>query len=83
MDRPLPCEMFEYMRPDEIAETVDGIPDNLYRKLWDCVGKYNPSEVDIENSAPCDILRDNAVGLFWNDFTPEECAQLNSICADI
>lgn len=31
---------FEYWRPDEVAECVDGVGEDLYKALWDLVSDY-------------------------------------------
>jgi hypothetical protein len=57
------------MRPDEFAECVDGVPDNLYRKLWSLVEQYKAPSPEVSEE-PCygmDTLND-----FWDEFTSDE-----------
>lgn len=75
-----PHPMFETWTPDEFAECVDGIPSELYQKLWSCVDKYdNRHRENIEDIGPSDVIGINNTVTWWNEFTAEEQKMLNGI----
>ena len=70
-----PHSTFEFIRPDEVAECWDGIPDDLYRALWRCVDHFKgPTPEEAEEP----IYGQNAVEDFWHLFTDEEKTALNA-----
>jgi hypothetical protein len=42
-------KVFEFYRPDEIAECWEGIPRDLYVRLWDLVDRYEKRSANIED----------------------------------
>jgi hypothetical protein len=73
-------KVFEFYRPDEIAECWEGIPRDLYVRLWDLVDRYEKRSANIENMCPNDELGDNSVKKFWKFISPEDQAALNAAC---
>lgn len=70
-----PHPYFEAMRPDEVAECVDGIMahQSLYNSLWECVQYYEPRTDYPEEP----IYGENSLDKFWHMFTDEEHLALN------
>jgi len=73
-------EPFWHMRPDEVAECIDGVSTGLYRALWDLVGSYkegvktedNPRGIDY----PGEVSDHNKVPQFWDRLSGEHQAEL-------
>jgi hypothetical protein len=75
----------QYWRPDEVAECLDGIGQDLYRKLWQITsdleqsGKAVPvggdgSNGTIECPPEPDAFMSGKMGTVWNQFTSDEQA---------
>jgi hypothetical protein len=66
--------LYEVLRPDEVAECVEGISDEIYQKLWLFVPLYKgpPPEVAEEPTPGTDSL-----SKFWNKLSVLEQAALN------
>jgi hypothetical protein len=79
-----PNVVFEYNRPDEIAECWDGVSDALYKSLWVATTRMARMsiQIDVENSSPCDAIGIDTVASVWDDFTKEEQVELNSLAAN-
>jgi hypothetical protein len=73
-------KVFEFYRPDEIAECWEGIPRDLYVRLWDLVDRYEKRSANIEDMCPGDEFGDNSVKKFWKFISPEDQAALNAAC---
>lgn len=71
-----PHDAFSVARPDEVAETWEGIPDDLYASLWR-VAEMMPSIPNREDSGPHDHIGFNCVADFWSKFTDDERRALN------
>jgi hypothetical protein len=70
-----PHPLYEIWRPDEVAECMEGVTDELYRKLWDFVPLYKPHSEDREEPTPgIDCLAD-----FWDRLTIPEQQHLNTL----
>ena len=75
-----PNGVFRLITPDQVAETWDGVGQDLYRALWDCVQDYDNSyRANIEDMGPNDVVGINCVKQFWDKFTPEEQEELNKL----
>jgi hypothetical protein len=72
-----PNETLNYVRPDEVAECWNNVPDSLYTFLWTLTNKYQ--HIDREDCGPYDVIGINSVIKFWNDFTEEQKIQLNQL----
>lgn len=68
--------MLGTMRPDEFAECVDGVSDELYRKLWSLVPKFKAPRPEVSEE-PCYGM--DTVADFWEEFTPEEQSEINRL----
>lgn len=83
MTKIIPNPVFEVIRPDEVAECWDGVGDDLYEDLWECVGKYDNSyRENIEDIGPHDVIGINCVKDFWDDLSIENQIKLNALAAD-
>jgi len=74
-------ESFKYIRPDEVAECWDGVPDDLYTALWASMDGM-PSlkeQIHMEESAPGDAVGLNTVESVWHLFTPAQQETLNAL----
>ncbi len=76
-----PHEVFHYFRPDEVAETWDGVSEELYKILWNSLSGEKPlsEQIDMEESSPSDAIGICCVASLWSKFTPEEQEQLNEL----
>lgn len=72
----------ETVRPDEVAETWDGVNRDIYNALWR-VSNATPSlrerGVDIEDCGPHDVVGIGSVAEAWNHFSEEEREALNKL----
>jgi len=72
-----PNEIFEIVRPDEVAECWDGVLDmGLYQPLWDCVPEYTGPSPE-ESEEPCHGM--NCVADFWDRFDRGQQIALNEL----
>jgi hypothetical protein len=71
-----PHILFEIWRPDEVAECLDGVTDELYKKLWTFVEDFKAPrpEVAEEPTPGLDCLAD-----FWDRLTIPEQQHLNTL----
>ena len=75
---------FNYIRPDEVAETWEGVSKELSQSLWNKMEDMPSisSQIDMEESSPSDALGLNTVASVWHLFTPEEQTELNSLAVE-
>jgi hypothetical protein len=71
---PAPHPTFKYIRPDEVAECWDGVPDNLYRALWQ-VMRFLP-KYDGETPPEPDLL---CLAKVWDYLSDAEQEGLNAL----
>ena len=69
-----PHDLYQIWRPDQVAECMSGVPEDLQRKLWDQVQRYSP---DWNSEVPDSF--DNAMVTFWTEFTQPEQTLLNEL----
>lgn len=79
MDKEVIEGLFGTIRPDEVAECWEGVTDDLYRALWDCVADYKAPSPE-ESEEPCVGL--DSVADFWDRFSPEHQRQLIDLAED-
>lgn len=75
-----PCEVFEFLSPDTVAETMNGIDDvpGLYKALWSLT-KFSKPIPNIEDSGPMDHVGHDNLAALWNHLSPEHQEALNKI----
>ena len=79
---PKPHALLKTMRPDEVAECIDGVTEDLYRKLWACMSKIKPNKTEDNPSGlnyPGEVNSDMVVAKFWKDFDNDDKATLNRL----
>lgn len=72
-----PHSFFRTITPDEVAETMDGVPTELYQKLWSFVEDYPCKMTPEEREEP--TPGSNNLAGFWDRLTPEEQTKLNEL----
>lgn len=76
-----PNEFFNYIRADEVAECWDGIPDELYRKLWSVIVPLQSAIPNREDSGPGDHVGHENLATHWHHLTDAEQTLLNELAA--
>ena len=72
-----PHTLFQIMRPDEVAECLDGVGNTpLYAKLWSFVPDYKKRDKELELECPPDPDF-NCLAGFWRRLEPKDQAILN------
>lgn len=73
-----PNVLFQVWRPDEVAECLDGVPQELYIKLWnELVPIYDKkAQENIEDRGP---EVDYTLSEYWDKLTEEEQTLLNQL----
>ena len=74
-----PHELFSYNRADEIAECWGGIPEELYRKLWNDIVPLQKKIPNLEDSGPHDHVGYENLAAHWSVLTETEQALLNAL----
>ena len=71
-----PNGLFTVWTADQVAECLDGVPMELYRKLWnEIVPLQDGPNPNIEDMGP--EVGDDTLSAFWDKLTNEEQATLN------
>ena len=70
-------ESFQYVRADEVAECWEGIPDDLYKKLWNVIVPLQKPIPNIEDSGPHDHIGHENLASHWELLTDDEQKLLN------
>ena len=69
-----PHSLFQIWRPDEVAECLDGVPDEIYRELWALVRHYEGTDPLVRDGSYC-------LATWWDELFPEDQAILNNLAA--
>ncbi len=76
-------EGLEYIRPDEMAECVDGVlaVPGLYEALWQSMDDMKPlgELIDMEESGPGDAVGLNSIASVWGKFSDDHKLALNAL----
>ena len=74
---------YEYSRPDEVAECVDGTSEGLRRALWEFVKDYEPGNRTEDNPSgadyPGEISETNKIPVFWDRLSEEHQEELRTL----
>ena len=70
-----PHGLFTVMRPDEVAECVEGVTDALYTSLWELVRHYDGKPRSEVN----DDFADRALANWWSELSEEHQTTLNEL----
>lgn len=73
-----PHDLFTVWSPDAVAECMDGVSDDLYRRLWALTADV-PSLTEFDETPDCQFKR--ALSVVWHLLTPAEQVQLNTLAA--
>jgi hypothetical protein len=60
-----PNALFKYIRADEVAECWDGVPKELYAKLWNEIVPLQAPIPNIEDSGPADHVGHENLAVNW------------------
>lgn len=74
-----PNSIFTIVRADEVAECWDGVPKDLYAKLWNTIVPLQKPIPNLEDSGPHDHVGHENLAAHWAHLTPDEQALLNSL----
>ena len=69
----------EYCTPDQMAECMDGVSDELYRTLWIAVNDHEKEYGVKDYEEPIDMYNDMSLAAMWGRFTNKERVQINAI----
>ena len=78
---PKPHMEFELSRADEVAECWDGIPEELYLKLWNEIVPLQKSIPNLEDSGPHDHIGFENLASHWDILSEAEQVYLNDLAA--
>lgn len=70
-----PEGLFKVWSPDEVAECLDGVGDDLYRALWALVPLYQDEP---RSEVPDDFAR-RALARFWDHLDRDTHLRLNEL----
>ena len=73
-----PHDLFDVWSPDEVAECMDGVSGDLYRRLWSLTGEV-PSLTAEDETPDCQFKR--ALANIWHHLTAREQVELNALAA--
>ena len=73
-----PHDLFDVWSPDDVAECMDGVSDDLYRRLWSLT-KEVPSLTAEDETPDCQFKR--ALAHVWHHLTEREQVELNMLAA--
>lgn len=79
MSKIKPNAVFEYIRPDEIAECWDGVTDDLYTALWNVTPEKASYAGNIEDMGPGDVVGIDCLDDVWDKFTEAQQIALNDL----
>lgn len=73
-----PDNLFTVWSPDAVAECLDGVSDDLYRRLWELTVDV-PNLTEFDETPDCQFKR--ALSVVWHRLAPDEQVQLNALAA--
>lgn len=76
-----PHPSLTHIRADEIAECWDGVPEELYSKLWNTIVPLQSAIPNLEDSGPYDHVGHENVASHWHHLTEDEQKLLNELAA--
>ncbi len=74
-----PHYAFDCIRADEVAECWEGVPKDLYTKIWSKIVPHQRPFPNIEDSGPHDHIGHENLASYWDFFTPSEQELLNNL----
>ena len=69
-----PATIFTIWSPDSVAECMDGVSDDMYKRLWELTAHVPRLSADDETP---DSQFKQALSTVWHLLTPAEQAELN------
>ena len=75
----IPVMAAEYCTPDQMAECMDGVSDELCRTLWIAVSDHEKEYGVKDYEDPIDMYNDMSLAAMWGRFTNKEHVQINAI----
>ena len=76
-----PHRYFKTIRADEVAECWDGVPQELYVKLWNVIVERQREIPNIEDNGPSDLVGFENLAKYWKLLTEDEQKLLNDLAA--
>lgn len=77
-----PHQAFETTRADEVAECWDGVPEHLYKKLWNEIVPLQKPIPNLEDSGPHDHIGHANLASHWDRLTLVEQVLLNKLAEE-
>ena len=74
-----PLDAAKYFTPDDMAECMDGVSDELNQVLWKVVSDYEKDFGVKDYEEPMDMYEDLSLAAMWGKFTNDQRAQINDI----
>jgi len=74
-----PHHYFTVTRADEVAECWDGVPHELYCKLWNTIVPRQREIPNIEDNGPFDVIGHENLASHWALLAEDEQALLNRL----
>lgn len=78
-DMPKPHDQFRYMRADEVAECWDGVPSDLYARLWNDIVPLQAEIPNLEDSGPHDHIGHENLAAHWHILSEADQTLLNAL----
>ena len=76
-----PHHYFELHRADEVAECWEGVPQELYAKLWNVIVPRQKEIPNIEDNGPADVVGFENLAAHWSLLNVDEQKLLNDLAA--
>ena len=74
-----PVMAAEYCTPDQMAECMANVSDELYRTLWIAISDHEKEYGVKDYEEPMDMYEDISLAAMWGRFTNAERAQINEV----
>ena len=74
-----PVMAAEYCTPDQMAECMANVSDELNKALWKVVSDYEKDFGVKQYEEPIDKYEDLSLAAMWGKFTNDQRAQINDI----
>ena len=74
-----PLDAANYFTPDDMAECMANVSDELYRTLWIAISDHEKEYGVKDYEEPIDMYNDMSLAAMWGRFTNTERTQINEV----
>ena len=78
-----PHDSFKYIRADEVAETWEGVSEDLYATLWNKIVPAMKPLPNMEDTGPYDHVGTENLASHWKLLTEAERKELNALAVKV